>query len=149
MRRWPLKVNQSFGGIRHLHPQGQRINQETNQPESGSKPFWLLPNSLFLVTPVLATCFKLVSGKPCAFHLFHVGFLFGLFFDPEDEWDTFLRNVSWVSPIIRMCSEHGYTRTLLPLLLIYSHNPLHMIFTNINTLWWNILGSKIRRRPKT
>jgi hypothetical protein len=37
-------------------------------------------NSGYLIIDVLATCF-------------HAGFLLGLFFDPEDGGDMFLRNV--------------------------------------------------------
>jgi hypothetical protein len=83
MRRRPLKVNQSFGGIRRLHSQSQRINQVRNQPESDSNLFWLLPDSLwFLVIPLLATYFTLVSGKPCTFYLLHADFFVWLILRP-------------------------------------------------------------------
>jgi hypothetical protein len=33
------------------------------------------------------------SRKPSAYYLLHAGFFLGLFFDPEDGGDMFLRNV--------------------------------------------------------
>jgi hypothetical protein len=65
----PLKVNRRFGEKFHLHLQGQRISRARNHRES-----WAL----------LTTCF-------------HTVFLFGLFCDPEDGGDMFLRNIGWLS----------------------------------------------------
>jgi hypothetical protein len=42
--------------------------------------------------PLLATCFLLLSCSACC--LLHASILFGLFFDPEDGGDMFLRSVS-------------------------------------------------------
>jgi hypothetical protein len=52
---------------------------------------------------VLATCFTLVSSLTYSWflkmkattlwYLLHAGFLLGLFFDPEDSGDMFLRNI--------------------------------------------------------
>jgi hypothetical protein len=37
---------------------------------------------------------KEYAKQSSAFYLLHAGFLFGVFFGPEDEGDMFLRNVS-------------------------------------------------------
>jgi hypothetical protein len=66
----PLKVSRCFWGTCCLHFQGRRIGQARNQHEAGGKP-------------------------PC--HLLHTISLLGLFFDPEDRGDMFLRNVGWLS----------------------------------------------------
>jgi hypothetical protein len=62
----PWKISRHFWGTAHLHVQGQRISKARNQHESRSQA---------------GLCF-------------HAGFLFGLFFDPEDGGDMFLQNVS-------------------------------------------------------
>jgi hypothetical protein len=59
----PLKANQHFGGTCHLHLQGQRLSQARNQRE-----------------------------RKWQAELFHTDLLRGLFFDPEDGGDMFLRN---------------------------------------------------------
>jgi hypothetical protein len=46
--------------------------------------FWDI--MLWQAEPVLATCF-------------HAGFLFGVFFGPEDGGNMFLRNVGWLSTV--------------------------------------------------
>jgi hypothetical protein len=66
----PLKVNSLFGGTCQLHLQDRRLSEARNPRENR----WLRSAAL------LATCF-------------HFGFLFGLFFDPEDGGDMFLRYV--------------------------------------------------------
>jgi hypothetical protein len=66
-----LKVSRRFGGTCRLHLQGRRISREINQRE---RRWQAEPTSALLATS------------------FHAGFFLGLFFDPEDEGDMFLRN---------------------------------------------------------
>jgi hypothetical protein len=68
----PLKVNRRFGGTYRLHLQGRRISRARNQ----RKIRW--------------------QAALVAIY-FHSGFLVGLFFDPEDGGDMFIRNGSWLS----------------------------------------------------
>jgi hypothetical protein len=65
----PLRVNRRFGGTYRLHLQCRKTSRAWNQSESR----W--------------------QAELC----FHAGFLLGLFFDPEDRGDMFLRNVGWLS----------------------------------------------------
>jgi hypothetical protein len=62
----PLNVNRRFGGTYRLHFQGRRISQAWNS-----------------VKDLLATSF-------------HPRFFLGLFFDPEDGGDIFLRKFGWL-----------------------------------------------------
>jgi hypothetical protein len=64
----PLKVNGSWEGTCRIHFQGRSVSQARNQREADSEQ-----NS---------TCYTL-----------HSGFLLGLFFEPEDGGDMFLRDV--------------------------------------------------------
>jgi hypothetical protein len=63
----PFKINGWFGVTSHLHLEGPRINQATNQHEAGSK-------------------------QSSVFYLLHAGFLLVLSFETEDGSDMFFRN---------------------------------------------------------
>jgi hypothetical protein len=54
--------------------------------------------------------------RGCACHLIHADFLLGLFFDPEDVGDMFLRNVGLLSTDYRRYTPED--NTLCPLLLL-------------------------------
>jgi hypothetical protein len=79
----PLNVNRSFGGTCCLYHQGQRPGKARNQIKTRDK------QEAEQETTVkgggkkapLATCFR-------------SDFLFGLFFDPEDGDNMFLRNIT-------------------------------------------------------
>jgi hypothetical protein len=74
----PLKVNRTFEGICRRNLQGQTISEVRNQREAGS------------------TCY-----------LRHAGFSLGLFFDPEDVGNGFLRNVGRLQGIISQKTDLG------------------------------------------
>jgi hypothetical protein len=65
-----------------------------------SGPVATIPNWLNCLPDYSGWCFD-VGATSCTAVLlgtwFHAGFLFGLFFDPEDWDDMFLRNVGWLS----------------------------------------------------
>jgi hypothetical protein len=64
-----LKVDRRFGGTCLHHLQVQKLSQAKNQRTADS------------------------SAGGCALYLLHAGFFVGLFFDPEDGGDMFLRDV--------------------------------------------------------
>jgi hypothetical protein len=96
----PLKINRRFGGTSRLHLQGRRISRARNQRESRWKalnveairyaetlvdikrttPRYIPEDGTFIKTCIWVA---LVATR------FHVGFLLGLFFDPEDGGDMF------------------------------------------------------------
>jgi hypothetical protein len=51
-------------------------------------------------TPLIDCIYSMIWGSHSggyACYIFHAGFLLGLFFEPEDTGDLFLRNVGWLS----------------------------------------------------
>jgi hypothetical protein len=64
-------VDRRFGGTCLLHLQGRKISQAKNQRAADSSE----------------------GGSACC--LLHAGFFVGLFFDPEDGGDMFLRDADW------------------------------------------------------
>jgi hypothetical protein len=119
----PVKVNTGFRGTNRFHPQGERASHarhehevDSNQSELSSfhfqkqltRPEVLKDSSIFPDTTECIIRWKRtgVSEKGVFFTLhcsgssccpIHAGLLLDLLFDPKDECDIFLRNVSWLS----------------------------------------------------
>jgi hypothetical protein len=84
----PLKFRQSFGGICRLPIQGRRINRTRNQHEST----WQAEHALNFIRSN-AGAQKPATPRPLLATCIHSDFLLGLFFNPEDRGEIFLRNV--------------------------------------------------------